>query len=894
MWIVGQRVLSQSEPELGVGLVTRQGDGVVEVFFERSALRRRYSEKSAPLKRLMLEKGQRLRKDEDLEFTIESIEEKGGLLLYKGAGFEAWEYEMDPRVEDLGPLEQFFIGQWSSPQAFDLRASAWRLKSLALASNVRGLIGAKLSLLPHQMYIAREMARRARPRALLADEVGLGKTIEAALIFSSLRALGRATRVLILCPDALRHQWLAEMFRRFNVLFSLTSDEFETFASEQLWITSLDFIRADEGRFADALREEWDLVIVDEAHHFRWSPGAPSVEWRALDQIAKRSRGLLLLTATPRQQGLETQFGLLHLVDPDRFADFDAFVAESATFQKASDLARSLDGDFDESLLRNELERLYPQDTGLAEMLGERPVDAKKIQAALVDRHGTGRVLFRNRRERLRGFPKRKMRATQLSPGTHVKEKWLLAFLEALEGEKVLLLCSSKSDVLKLDRYLQKESGLKRALFHEDLELVERDRQAAWFAQPRGAQVLISSEVGGEGRNFQFCHKLVLFDLPHHPDLVEQRIGRLDRIGQGHEIEIYVPWVADSSEEVYFRAYSEGLNCFEESWNGLAAVDEKFRDELKVLADAPANAQRSRRLDEVVAQMKATADSLRREQAESTDYLLDLNSFDPQVGAQIVNEIETRERDGLLRDYMERCWDYFGVEQEDFDEHGAIKVTPASLMFVQTFPELKDEKVVCFSRASALAREDFVFLTQDHPMVEGSLSLLLQQNQGVASVAWVDSLPEGLYFEFSFVLQAVAAPELEIERFLAPSLLRGALNHQGNWQKNLALNEAPKKDLPEEWLQKIRPRLREMTTPLFIRAQTEFEKTAQLKKREAIENAERAFDDEIARLKALAQVNRSISAVEVDALDRRRAQVITAVKESRLRLDSLRMILGGK
>lgn len=894
MWIVGQRVLSQSEPELGVGLVTRQGDSVVEVFFERSALRRRYSEKSAPLKRLTLEKGQRLRKDEDLEFTIESVEEKGGLLLYKGGGFEAWEYEMDPRVEDLGPLEQFLIGQWSAPQAFDLRASAWQLKSLSLASNVRGLIGAKLSLLPHQMYIAREMARRARPRALLADEVGLGKTIEAALIFSSLRALGRATRVLILCPEALRHQWLAEMYRRFNVMFSLTSDEFESFASEQLWISSLDFVSADEGRFTDALREEWDLVIVDEAHHFKWSPDAPSPEWLALEKIAKRSRGLLLLTATPRQQGLETQFALLHLVDPERFNDFQAFVKESGTFQKASELARSLDEGFDEVKLRSELKRLYPKDTALLDMLSEVPVDAKKIQAALVDRHGTGRVLFRNRRERLKGFPRRRLRSTQLPAETHAKEKWLLKFLESLDGEKVLLLCSKKSDVLKLDRYLQKESGLKRALFHEDLELVERDRQAAWFAQPRGAQVLISSEVGGEGRNFQFCHKLVLFDLPRHPDLVEQRIGRLDRIGQGHEIEIYVPWLSESEEEVYFRAYHEGLNCFEESWNGLAAIDEKFRDELRGLAETPAGEARARGLTAVLGRMKESAQALRREQAESTDFLLDLNSFDPTVGAQIVNEIETRERDGLLRDYMERCWDYFGVEQEDFDEHGAIKVTPASLMFVQTFPELKDEKVVCFSRASALAREDFVFLTQDHPMVEGSLSLLLQQNQGVASVAWVDSLPEGLYFEFSFVLQAVAAPDLEIERFLAPSLLRGALNHQGNWQKNLTLAALPKKDLPEEWLQKIRPRLRDMTTPLFIRAQTEFEKSAQNKRREAIQNAERSFDDEISRLQALAKVNRSISAIEVEALVQRRERVITAIKESRLRLDSLRMILGGK
>ena len=117
--------------------------------------------------------------------------------------------------------------------------------------------------------------------------------------------------------------------------------------------------------------------------------------------------------------------------------------------------------------------------------------------------------------------------------------------------------------IVALERILkEKNAGLNTALFHSGLSLMARDRQAAYFADPKGAQILLCTEIGSEGRNFEFAHNLVLFDLPKKPDLLEQRIGRLDRIGQKSDISIHIPYVQNSWEETLYQIYDRGLNSF--------------------------------------------------------------------------------------------------------------------------------------------------------------------------------------------------------------------------------------------------------------------------------------------------------------------------------------------
>ena len=145
---------------------------------------------------------------------------------------------------------------------------------------------------------------------------------------------------------------------------------------------------------------------------------------------------------------------------------------------------------------------------------------------------------------------------------------WLVELLRKLDPQKVLLISRSIEKAEALDAALRRHLAINTGVFHEGLTLVQRDRNAAWFAEPDGARLLICSEIGSEGRNFQFAHHLVLFDLPLNPELLEQRIGRLDRIGQAEDIQIHVPFLAHSPQEVLARWYHEGLNAFESNLEG--------------------------------------------------------------------------------------------------------------------------------------------------------------------------------------------------------------------------------------------------------------------------------------------------------------------------------------
>ena len=186
----------------------------------------------------------------------------------------------------------------------------------------------------------------------------------------------------------------------------------------------------------------------------------------------------------------------------------------------------------------------------------------------LLDRHGTGRVLFRNTRHVVKGFPHREVRPAPLAAvaGGDPYRHWLGELLLEHRGKKLLVITALAATAQQLVDEMKQKHGIRATLFHEGMSLIERDRAAAWFADPEeGAQVLICSEIGSEGRNFQFAHHLVLFDLPSNPDLLEQRIGRLDRIGQNAVINIHVPYVTGSAREILFRWYHEGLGAFSQT-----------------------------------------------------------------------------------------------------------------------------------------------------------------------------------------------------------------------------------------------------------------------------------------------------------------------------------------
>jgi ATP-dependent helicase HepA len=160
-----------------------------------------------------------------------------------------------------------------------------------------------------------------------------------------------------------------------------------------------------------------------------------------------------------------------------------------------------------------------------------------------------------------------------------------------LKRTKVLVICAHAETAMDLEDALRVRSGIPATVFHEGMNILERDRAAAYFADEEfGAQVLICSEIGSEGRNFQFAHHLVLFDLPSHPDLLEQRIGRLDRIGQKHIIELHVPYLETSPQERLFQWYHEALNAFLNTCPTGNALQHQFGPRLLPLLKKPMTA----------------------------------------------------------------------------------------------------------------------------------------------------------------------------------------------------------------------------------------------------------------------------------------------------------------
>jgi ATP-dependent helicase HepA len=348
--VVGQRCLSEREPELGLGLVDEIDRTRISITFPATGEKRIYARGTAVLKRVQFRVGERITDREKKTLTVDRIEESDGLLTY----FEGSRAVREDSISDVTsvdlPQERLMAGQVDEEDAFCLRYRALQLQAKLRQSEVRGFLGGRVELIPHQMYILREVSSRQFPRVLLADEVGLGKTIEACLIIQRLLAVGRAQRILILVPESLIHQWFVELLRRFNLWFGLydegrcTADEAaepgrNPFLSSQLALASTSFLAGNESRREQAIEAGWDVLVVDEAHHLTWMPDAPSAEYQLVEALAARTPGLLLLTATPTQLGPTGHFARLRLLDPSRYPDYDSYLREAQRFQSVADIA---------------------------------------------------------------------------------------------------------------------------------------------------------------------------------------------------------------------------------------------------------------------------------------------------------------------------------------------------------------------------------------------------------------------------------------------------------------------------------------------------------------------------------------------------------------------------
>lgn len=915
---IGQRWISETENSLGLGMITALDFRSVTLHFPATDETRIYAVAQAPLTRIVLNKGEQLHHHAGWQSEVLDVQEMNSLLFYlvknaQGEEIIVNEKELSPIISFSQAKDRLFSSQIDRSEHFALRYQTLLHQQAQFQSPLRGLRGNRAGLIPHQLHIAQEVGNRVNPRVLLADEVGLGKTIEAGMILQNQLFAEKVQRVLIIVPETLQHQWLVEMLRRFNLHFSLFDEErcedfaeqaINPFSTESLIICALDWLKAHPNRVQQAIEAEFDCLIVDEAHHLAWSENAPSAAYLLVEQLANAIPSVLLLTATPEQLGLESHFARLRLLDPERFYDYQAFLKEQENYQPVADAVQSL-------LSEKPLSAV--EKNHISDLLNEQDVEPlfkalachndEEKQAArqeliqnLIDRHGTSRILFRNTRQGVKGFPHRVYHQVTID-ATEGDEKihWLIDFLKSHRNEKILVICKTAQTAIQLEQILREKEAIRSAVFHERMSIIERDRAAAYFADTdNGAQVLLSSSIGSEGRNFQFACHLVLFDLPENPDLLEQCIGRLDRIGQTRDVQIYVPCLANSEQQDLARWYHEGLNAFEQTCPIGMTLFEQYESLLKVRSENKAD------FEQLILQTQKQAKALRLALEKGRDRLLELNSNGGEKAQRLAAEIAQTDNSPQLVNFALNLFDIIGVEQDDLGEN-SIVITPTGTMLVPDFPGLKEEGVtVTFDRQLALAREELEFLTWDHPMIRQGIDLIASGDIGKASMALLinKQLPAGtLLVELIYMIESQSPKGLQLNRFLPPTPVRLLLDSKGNdlaGQVNFGTLQSKLKPLGKDIANKMVKMTRPNIEQLIKLGDHEMAEIAQAQIQEASRLADQTLSTELNRLIALKAVNKNIRQAEIDLLEQQRLVSLEELSKASWRLDSLRVIVTNK
>jgi ATP-dependent helicase HepA len=891
-FVPGQRWLSETEPELGMGVLIAQDSRTLTLEFPENGCTRQYSRAAAPIRRMRFKPGDRISTLDGRDITVEKVAEEGGILTYIQGTDQVPETALSSRISVDLPFDRLVAGLSGDFRQFDLRREIRTARADYQASEARGFLGGKVDLIPHQLYIAGQVCSRYFPRVLLSDETGLGKTIEAGLVLHRMMALGRIRRVLIIVPQSLAHQWFIEMFRKFSLRFRLFDREYirqaaasepgmNPFSLDQQGIITQDFIMAYAGVQEQILDEDWDMVVMDEAHHMTDDPGF----YRFLSGLGAVTRGLMLLTATPEQMGTETHFAQLRLLDPDRYHDLETYRREAEGYEAAANDARAL------------------LDQG-------KPVDR------ILDTFGPGRVVFRNRRRSIQGFPERSVDLAPL-PGTRKqiaavngtgrkeaaadlaadpRVAHLAALCRSVKPEKILVICRSRELVEGIVAGLKQHIAVDAARFDETMDLLQRDRQAAWFADPEGARLLVCSEIGSEGRNFQFVRRLYLFDLPPNPELLEQRIGRVDRIGQREEIIIHVPYVKGSVQEILALWYDRGMGLFRENVNGLHGIFTRFASRLKDLMARAETAVDQEALAELIEETAAYT----RETLESLDQgrhiLLELNSFRPGPAGELIEAIRKTEQAGTLYSLMERLLDRFGMEMDLVGrESGVVSLTPDRVVD-EAFPALPGgARFATFDRATAIARDDLDFLTWDHPFVHQAMEYFVTQGEGTAAAAVLEGADApGVVLETLYLLEIPDQNDFSAAgRFLPPSPVHILVDHGG---KTVAPSDLGpgfpaglKPDAPG-WFLELPDLVQTLLPDLLARSAALADEQAAVLRQKALTAVEKTLGAEMDRLVRLSKINPGITRREIDAAVAEQAAIQARISGASLRLDAVRLI----
>ena len=893
---------SSPEPELGLGEIVQLDDKVLTLNFSGSEEQRQYELSDAPILRAIFSLGQTIKTKEDKVHVIQRVKKQEGLIIYFTDSGLVAENDLHPFLSQGGPEQRLKSYQFDDPHWFDQRHEALLAQNHAKSSPYRGLQGGRIKLYPHQLELAQRLCERQHIKVMLADEVGLGKTIEAALIAHRLVLTQRVSRFLIVVPDALVYQWFAELYLRFHFQCHLVDEEsLLTLEDNEQGLLAHPFVICPLGQFLsiDWSQESWGLIIADEVHHI----DPKSEVGLQLGDLCAKAEHSLLLSATPPQPEDQQHFQRLQWLDHDRFPSYEEYLGEIKDCREIAHLHQDLVGH--ESLhpqLLSELSQRLHDESILT--LEDHPEPRSELAHRLLDLHGPSYQLIKNTRKHVGGFPKRVPHLV-LCEGDQKRLKkeflfeaglepsfryhfpddhrlvWLIDFLNDLPSDqKALIICHNRLKVNAIADALERKLPTKSARFHEDMSLMERDRQAAWFNEEGGPNHLISSPIGAEGRNFQRASHLIFLDLPLHPADLEQRIGRLDRIGQERDVNMYMVVVEGSPQHQLYRWHDETAQAFSKPWCGIDRLQQQFGMELleSLLASSP--------LEDLIQRGQTLQKELEKELEEGRDQLLELSSHSPEKAQTLARHIAREDRDVSLENLMLSTWQLWGVEPREIKKR--TYRLKANELYALPFPGFKEKGMtVTFDREISLQRDDASFISWDHPMVCDALELITQRHLGQCSAMEIKA-PAGLIIEVLYVLHHRCPTHLSADRFLPPTPMRLAIHSNGKFIK---LKQAKL----QQGATKVKPTQLDQTVHDLIDLRLQdlkhkVEEDAKEILKEAQEHHRRVNDSAEARIKSLMLLNPAVSAKDLKRQQQQAQLIEEGLTEPQLRLDSIRLI----
>ena len=669
------------------------------------------------------------------ETTIKALRPDGTLALMNGrteAPHALWPLELEGAL-----LERLALGDLDDVDDFITRMNILHLLAIREADGLGSFLGGRVRLFPHQLHVAERASATDPVRWLLADEVGLGKTIEASLILNRLVHAGKVNRCLVVAPETLTVQWLGELWRKYHQVFTLLDserlgdvakdfgDDFNPFELHRRTVISLEMLIARPHLTEQAVRAGIDLLVVDEAQHLRRPPGHPGeAGWRAIAPIAALGRHVLLLSATPLEDDAHGFFRLLQLLRPQEFPEgmsFETRLAEGTPLPACTSSTRRSDIGGLPPRVGLPIELLNPKSAKLRDAV-EKAVRALPAPNVVVQREKIDKV----RRALASGAALSAALGAdegglrpqaQAMDAADARIEWLVAHAPTWRTarEKTLIFVANRETLEMVRTALSNRAHLASGVFHEELTSARRDTEVARFREIDGPSLLVSTECGGEGRNFEFCKRLVLFDLPWKPSVVEQRIGRLDRIGRRIPVEIVYFRPPGGIGRDVVRLFEE-LGLFREPLAGLETQLAHIEGALEEIALDPNASLSDERFTALIAETREARTRIR----EAAYQQLHRDPYRADMAAAILARVPA-ELDELNQEVVVTASIGLGFTIAHPRGHRVFSIELGNGSLVDGLPGVPGGSgyVGTFDREEAVANEAIDFFSSGHPLVEG-------------------------------------------------------------------------------------------------------------------------------------------------------------------------------